>query len=110
LGFFSFTSLHHSLFTYSLDIRVEIINLRSRAEEISEDVILKDLSKSDKGGIPCNEALSGRTEIYWNGVTYTEVPIWERISLRDGDNITGPAIITEVFHPVLSAASYVTRM
>ncbi|KAJ7432905.1 Hydantoinase/oxoprolinase-domain-containing protein [Mycena galericulata] len=91
----SFTSLHHSLFTYSLDLRVEVINLRSRAEEISEKVILKDLSKSD-GGIPCNEALTGRTEIYWNGDTYTKVPIWERTRLRDGDTIAGPAIITEM--------------
>ncbi|KAJ6571691.1 Hydantoinase/oxoprolinase-domain-containing protein [Mycena capillaripes] len=92
----SFTALHHSLFTYSLDIRVEIINLRSRAEEVSEDVILKHLAKSDTDGVPRNEALTGRTEIYWNGVVYKEVPIWERTGLRDGDNITGPAIITEM--------------
>ncbi|KAJ7145303.1 hypothetical protein C8R43DRAFT_1237466 [Mycena crocata] len=33
--------------------------------------------------------------MYWNGITYTEVPIWERTGLRNGDNIPGPAIITE---------------
>ncbi|KAF8189804.1 Hydantoinase/oxoprolinase-domain-containing protein [Mycena galopus ATCC 62051] len=92
----NFTALHHSLFTYSLDLRVEIINLRSRVEEISEAVILKDLAKSDKDGIPCSEALIDRTQIYWNGATYTEVPIWERTALRDGDRIAGPAIITEM--------------
>ncbi|KAJ7487787.1 Hydantoinase/oxoprolinase-domain-containing protein [Mycena latifolia] len=72
----SFTSLHHSLFTYSLDLHVEVINLRSRAEEISAEVILKDLSKSEEG-LPCPEALTGRTDI-------------------DGDKIAGPAIITEM--------------
>lgn len=92
----SFTSLHHSLFTYSLDLRVEIINLRSRAEEILEDIILKNLGKSD-GGVPTHRALTSRTEAYWNGNTYPNVPIWERTLLRDGDAITGPAIITEVF-------------
>ncbi|KAF7350406.1 hypothetical protein MVEN_01345400 [Mycena venus] len=92
----SFTALHHSLFTYSLDIRVEIINLRSRVEEVSEDVILKELPKAEKDGIPFSEALIGRTEIYWNGTTYTDVPIWERTGLRNGDHIAGPAIITEM--------------
>ncbi|KAF7349308.1 hypothetical protein MSAN_01720300 [Mycena sanguinolenta] len=92
----SFTALHHSLFTYSLDLHVEIINLRSRVEEVSEEIILKDLAKSDEGGIPSAEALTGRTQIYWNGTTYTEVPIWERTALRDGDHIAGPAIITEM--------------
>ncbi|KAJ7755337.1 Hydantoinase/oxoprolinase-domain-containing protein [Mycena maculata] len=91
----SFTWLHHSLFTYSLDLRVEVVNLRSRAEEVSADVILKALSKSNEG-TPCGEALTGRTEIYWNGSTYAEVPIWERTRLRDGDAIAGPAIITEM--------------
>ncbi|KAJ7237290.1 Hydantoinase/oxoprolinase-domain-containing protein [Mycena haematopus] len=92
----SFTALHHSLFTYSLDLRVEIVNLRSRVEEVSEEVILKDLAKSDPDGIPSSKALTGRTQIYWNGMTYTEVPIWDRTGLRDGDHITGPAIITEM--------------
>ncbi|KAJ7637185.1 Hydantoinase/oxoprolinase-domain-containing protein [Roridomyces roridus] len=91
----SFTALHHSLFTYSLDLRVEVINLRSRVEEISEDVILKNLAKSD-GGAPCNEALTSKTEVYWNGNTYPDVPIWERTLLKDGDTIDGPAIITEM--------------
>ncbi|KAJ7243203.1 Hydantoinase/oxoprolinase-domain-containing protein, partial [Mycena haematopus] len=92
----SFTALHHSLFTYSLDLRVEIVNLRSRVEEVSEEVILKDLAKSDPDGIPCSKALTGRTQIYWNGMTYTEVPIWDRTGLRDGDHIAGPAIVTEM--------------
>ncbi|KAJ7695422.1 Hydantoinase/oxoprolinase-domain-containing protein [Mycena rosella] len=91
----SFTALHHSLFTYSLDIRVEVINLRSRAEEISQDVILKNLSKSEEG-VPSQDALTGKTDMYWNGVTYSDVPIWERTHLRDGDKIAGPAIITEM--------------
>ncbi|KAJ7207148.1 Hydantoinase/oxoprolinase-domain-containing protein [Mycena pura] len=91
----SFTSRHHSLFTYSLDLRVEMINLRSRAEEVLEDIILTDLAQSD-GGIPRAEAVVGRTEIYWNGNSYTGVPIWERSALRDGDQIAGPAIITEM--------------
>jgi 5-oxoprolinase (ATP-hydrolysing) len=74
---------------------VEVINLRSRAEEISEDVILKDLAMSEEG-IPSQAALIDRTGMYWNGVTYSQVPIWERTRLRDGDKIAGPAIITEV--------------
>ncbi|KAJ6631083.1 Hydantoinase/oxoprolinase-domain-containing protein [Mycena sp. CBHHK59/15] len=91
----SFTSLHHSLFTYSLDLRVEVINLRTRAEEVAEDIILEDLAKSD-GGMPFTEALSDTTEMYWNGVGYKDVPIWDRTRLRDGDRIAGPAIITEM--------------
>ena len=75
-----------------------MINLRSRAEEVLEDIILTDLAQSD-GGIPRAEAVVGRTEIYWNGNSYTGVPIWERSALRDGDQIAGPAIITEVILP-----------
>lgn len=91
----SFTSLHHSLFTYSLELRVEIINLRSRAEEVSPGVILKQLSRSENG-LPSPDALSAGTEMYWNGVTYNDVPIWERTRLKDGDKLAGPAIITEM--------------
>jgi N-methylhydantoinase A/oxoprolinase/acetone carboxylase beta subunit len=72
-----------------------VINLRSRVEEVTGDVILMELDKSN-GGTPSAEALSDRTDLYWNGVTYTDVPIWDRTRLRDGDRINGPAIITEV--------------
>ncbi|KAJ7274998.1 Hydantoinase/oxoprolinase-domain-containing protein [Mycena rebaudengoi] len=85
----SFTSLHHSLFTYSLELRVEVINLRSRVEEVTGDVILMELDKSN-GGTPSAEALSDRTDLYWNGVTYTDVPY------LGSHSINGPAIITEM--------------
>ncbi|KAK7046636.1 Hydantoinase/oxoprolinase-domain-containing protein [Favolaschia claudopus] len=92
----SFTTLHHTLFTYSLDLPIEIINLRSRVEEISDDVILVDLVKSENEVNPSSNALAERTQIYWNGDVYYDVPVWERNELRSGDRIVGPAIITEM--------------
>ncbi|KAF7323952.1 hypothetical protein MKEN_00616700 [Mycena kentingensis (nom. inval.)] len=92
-----FTALHHSLFTYSLDLRVEVINLRSRAEEVGGEVILQNLPKSsNESGDPSPDARAGTTEFYWNAATYTGVAIWERTKLKDGDEIRGPAIITEM--------------
>lgn len=60
--FSSFTAAHHLLFTYSLDLQVEVINLRSLVEEIGEEVFFKPLTKSTDGK-PTTAALSHKTSM-----------------------------------------------
>ncbi|KAF7289919.1 hypothetical protein MIND_01366800 [Mycena indigotica] len=91
-----FTSLHNSLFTYTLDLGVEVINLRGRAEEVTEEIILPQLERGSSDGQPDSKAFVGTTNIYWNGKFYVDAPILERSKLKDGNKISGPAIITEM--------------
>ncbi|KIJ53509.1 hypothetical protein M422DRAFT_241749 [Sphaerobolus stellatus SS14] len=90
-----FTRIHEQMFTYALELSIEMINLRAIAEEKSRDVKVQMLGKS-LDGKPLPEAIQSRTRMYWNGKTYTDVPVYNRSLLLSGDQIQGPAIITEM--------------
>ncbi|KAF9264931.1 hypothetical protein L218DRAFT_958096 [Marasmius fiardii PR-910] len=90
-----FDALHKKLFTFSLDLDIEIVNLRAIAEELATDIATAKLPRGAEDGIPAGEAVESRTEIFYLGKTYTDVPIYQRSLLRAGDKLPGPCIITE---------------
>ncbi|CAK5272605.1 unnamed protein product [Mycena citricolor] len=88
-----FTAHHNTQFTYTLPLPVELINLRARVEEIADPLILPVLPEREGD---MDDALMGRTQMYWSGHTYTDAPIWDRAKLCAGDRLSGPGIISEM--------------
>jgi 5-oxoprolinase (ATP-hydrolysing) len=106
----SFTRAHHQMFTYALDLSIEIINLRGLAEETSKEFKVQELPKSADGK-PSDDAIHSRTSMvredpnlpsicaplialeYSTGIAK---PTTTSLLLRAGDVIHGPAIVTEM--------------
>ncbi|KAF5357830.1 hypothetical protein D9756_001803 [Leucocoprinus leucothites] len=84
---------HISLFTFSLDLEVEMVNLRAVAQEIAKDVKTQPVPKGN--GTPTKDALQSTTSLHYRGKKYDSVPIFDRARLRLGDILSGPCIITE---------------
>ncbi|KAG7092203.1 hypothetical protein E1B28_008571 [Marasmius oreades] len=89
-----FDSLHRKMFTFSLNLDIEIVNLRAVAEEIAGSTATAKLSAGS--GTPSSEAVLDTTEIFYSGQKFSNVPIYERYMLRAGNQLPGPCIITEV--------------
>jgi len=107
----SFEENHVSLFTFSLDLEVEMVNLRSVAQENVKDVKIQPIQEGT--GVPSNDALQSTTSLvghalfsssscwildaqHYCGRKYENVPIFDRAHLRPGDKFAGPCIVTEV--------------
>ncbi|KAF9021681.1 hypothetical protein BDZ89DRAFT_1071218 [Hymenopellis radicata] len=88
-----FLDIHKQLFTFCLDLDVEILNIRAIAEEIIRHAALP--AKAVRT-INIKEAITSRTAIYYGGQTWSDVPIYERASLFAGDQLPGPCIVTEI--------------
>ena len=57
----SFEENHVSLFTFSLDLEVEMVNLRSVAQENVKDVKIQPIPKGT--GVPSKDALQSTTSL-----------------------------------------------
>lgn len=86
---------HKKLFTYNLDIDVEIVNLRVIAEEIKTELPVKVLRQADSLDPPTSLA-SIKTTLVFDGKEYSDCPIWDRLSLLAGHVLFGPCVITEM--------------
>ncbi|KAF9451234.1 hypothetical protein P691DRAFT_797109 [Macrolepiota fuliginosa MF-IS2] len=75
-----FEAYHTSLFTFSLDLDVEMVNLRAVAQERMKDIKTQPVERGDG---------------YYGGKKYNDVPIFDRSRLRLGDVLSGPCIVTE---------------
>jgi N-methylhydantoinase A len=82
-----FKKLHNKRYGHSLELDVELVNLRlslkSKTEEIKLPVVEKNTTKKDE-----------RRFAKLIGIE-KEVPIYNRDNLSCGEKITGPALITE---------------
>ncbi|KAI0035796.1 Hydantoinase/oxoprolinase-domain-containing protein [Vararia minispora EC-137] len=81
-----FKDAHTTLFTYALDLDVEVVNLRAVVEEKVKEVVTPSLQTGN--GTPSESTTH-------NGKTHTDVPIYDRALLRVGNRLQGPCIITE---------------
>lgn len=80
-----FKSLHHQLFTFSLDVDVEMINLRAVCEENIANIVPTNVAKGD--GQVSSEALVSKTTIvrwFMSALAPTltfgcAVPSWPRV-------------------------------
>ncbi|KAL0578437.1 hypothetical protein V5O48_003536 [Marasmius crinis-equi] len=89
-----FEALHRKLFTFSLDLDVEIVIVRAVAIEEMTSIATAKLPTGT--GSPDPGAIKQKTEIFFSGQTYSDVPIYERSLLRAGDKLSGPCVITEI--------------
>ncbi|KXN87731.1 5-oxoprolinase [Leucoagaricus sp. SymC.cos] len=88
-----FEDNHVSLFTFSLDLDVEMVNLRAVAQENVKGIKIQSVPEGN--GVPIQEALQSTTSLYYGGRKYENVPIFDRARLRLGDMLSGPCIVTE---------------
>jgi N-methylhydantoinase A len=87
-----FDALHAQLFTFSLEIEKEFVNLRVIAEGAPADV---GASALDQGNGDPQHARIGDEEMFFDGRAWTAV-IYNRAALKKGDRISGPAILTQM--------------
>ncbi|KAL0071634.1 hypothetical protein AAF712_001491 [Marasmius tenuissimus] len=88
-----FEALHRKMFTFSLDLDVEVVVIRAVAVEVMTNFATAKLPIGS--GSPSPEATKQRTEIFFSGHTYADVPVYDRSLLQGGDKLPGPCIITE---------------
>ncbi|THV00367.1 5-oxoprolinase [Dendrothele bispora CBS 962.96] len=89
-----FNESHKTLFTFALELDVEMCNLRAVVTEVLKDVVTRNLEKGT--GVPTPESVTQKTSVFYAGKTHTNVPIYERSLLKAGDHVVGPCIITEI--------------
>ncbi|KAJ3567129.1 hypothetical protein NP233_g6572 [Leucocoprinus birnbaumii] len=88
-----FEDSHISLFTFSLDLEIEMVNLRAVAQENVKEVKTQPVPKGN--GVPTKEVLRSTTSLHYRGKKYDGVPIFDRARLCLGDMLSGPCIVTE---------------
>uniref|UniRef100_A0A0W0FFU6 PI-PLC Y-box domain-containing protein n=1 Tax=Moniliophthora roreri TaxID=221103 RepID=A0A0W0FFU6_MONRR len=99
-----FEAFHSKIFTFSLDLDIEIVNLRAIAIEEMKSVATAKLPFGS--GSPSRDAIRDTTSIFYAGQAFHNVPIYERTLLKAGDQLTGPCIITETDSNTLIAPSH----
>lgn len=97
----AFHQLHRERYGHRLELPVELVNLRLQLTGPTPQLPIS--ADSDSTG----EAFAGLIEVY--GVE-GEVEVWNRAGLRLGDEIKGPALITETVATAWLAAGWVCRV
>ena len=87
-----FHSLHEQLYRFRLDAACEIVNLRAVA--LGKGASLT-LTQADLDGASASHAQTDEHRIYFDG-DFLPTPIYDRAKLRPGNQLTGPAIVTEM--------------
>ncbi|KAF8507794.1 hypothetical protein JB92DRAFT_2832651 [Gautieria morchelliformis] len=83
-----FTASDKFQFTFTLDLPIEIVNVRVKCEELNSYSVMPQLESGT--GTPSQAALVGSTRIYLDGETYENVKLWKREGLKAGDSLDGP--------------------
>ena len=87
-----FDAEHERLFSFTLAVDHELVNARATVTGPRPNVAPLDLKPGD--GNPA-AARTGETRIYTGG-QFAEAALYDRLKLRAGDVVPGPAIITEM--------------
>ena len=87
-----FDEEHRRLFTFNMDTPHEIVNLRAVALGEAPDLPATELPAGD--GSPA--AAKIRDHLLWMDGREQPATIYDRARLRQGDRISGPAIVTEM--------------
>jgi len=102
----AFHQEHEKLFTFRLDVPIELVNLRVTVLGKSANV---KASKIDAGtGDP--EGAFIETSTVWMDNEQKEANVYNRDRLRSGDKIFGPAIITEMDSTTLVLSDHVAEV
>lgn len=87
-----FDEMHRQLFTFALDADKELVNLRAVAQ--GKATIVRP-PHVDKGGADPGEAKIGTQEVFIEDED-REAVVYDRLKLKSGNRITGPAIVVEM--------------
>jgi N-methylhydantoinase A len=98
-----FDDEHRRLFTFNMDAEHEIVNLRAVA--MGKALDLPAIKLPQGNGDPVAAKLRDH-EVWMNGAMHPAV-IYDRARLRQGDTITGPAVIVEMDSTTLIEAGCV---
>jgi N-methylhydantoinase A len=98
----AFDDIHRRLFTFTLNVEHEFVNLRAIVQERVRE--LKPITLAD-GGPQADAALVGETPI-WVAGRSVNARIFDRAKLAAGNVIDGPAIVTEMDSTTLVLPGY----
>ena len=87
-----FHALHEQLYRFRLDAACEIVNLRAVA--LGKGARLS-LTAADLDGPSAAHAQTDEHRIYFDG-DFLPTPLYDRAKLRPGNQLVGPAIVTEM--------------
>ena len=93
----AFQKLHKKRYGHQLDLDVELVNLRLALKSNAEKIKLPVVNK--------NNILEKKAFVKLEGIE-KEVPVFNRDNLSCGDEITGPALITETVSTTYLAAKW----
>jgi N-methylhydantoinase A len=85
-----FDAEHERLFSFTLNVDHELVNARATVTGARPTVSPIHLEKGDG-----NPARAGETRIFVDG-GFVDAALHDRLELRAGDVVTGPAIVTEM--------------
>lgn len=98
---------HEKLFTFRLELPVELVNLRvtvlGKPANVSAGKITKGDGKPDKVSML-------RTTTVWMDGREQDAIIYDRAKLKAGDKIKGPAIITEMDSTTLVLSAHIANI
>ena len=89
---YRFHALHEQLYRFRLDAACEIVNLRAVA--LGKGATLT-LTEADQDGPSSSHAQTDEHRVYFDS-DFLTTPIYDRAKLRPGNQLAGPAIVTEM--------------
>lgn len=87
-----FDEMHRQLFTFALDVDKELVNLRAVVQGKATEVRAVAI---ETGGADASAAVAGKQAIYADGADH-EATVYDRIKLKAGNIVKGPAIVVEM--------------
>ena len=87
-----FDDMHRQLFTFALDVDKEVVNLRA---VVQGKATMVNAERLDPGGPDASAAILSEQSVYMDGARHS-ANIFDRSKLKAGNEINGPAIVTEM--------------
>jgi N-methylhydantoinase A len=97
-----FDETHKQLFTFALDVDKEVVNLRAVVQGKPTKVVAETV---EKGNTDVAAAILAQQTVFMDGANH-EANIYARSKLKSGNQIIGPAIITEMDSTSIILAGY----
>lgn len=97
-----FDDIHRQLFTFALDVDKEVVNLRA---VVQGKATMVNAERLEAGGPDPTAAILSAQRVYMDGARH-DANIYDRSKLRAGNEIDGPAIVTEMDSTSVILAGY----
>lgn len=97
-----FDDIHRQLFTFALDVDKEVVNLRA---VVQGKATMVNAERLEAGSADPAAAILSAQSVYMDGARH-DANIYDRSKLRAGNEIDGPAIVTEMDSTSVILAGY----